>query len=326
MHSELPVSNPNQPDPTREPNDPSGELRDDEVLLHHGPDEVVDHRPHGLRDGLPGLHDLMDRLLDPGAGCPWDREQTLESLRPYLLEEAHEVLEALEHGNAEEHRRELGDLLFQIVFHSAIREREGQFDLDGVVEAIRSKMIRRHPHVFGPDGAPPHYTAALVESQWAKIKQAERDQRGMPREAPDPTAGVPRSLPALQRAWRIQNKAAHVGFDWPDVEGPRAKVREEWAELEEAIEAGEPEAIAEELGDLLFVLVRLGQKLGVEAELALQRTTDKFQRRFAHVMQRCHERGLDPARVGLPQLDAFWDEAKAIERSKSGDPAPNKSP
>lgn len=299
------MSNPSQP---REPNH-------DEVQLHHGPDEVVDHHPYGLRDGLPGLHDLMNRLLDPDAGCPWDREQTLASLRPYLLEEAHEVLEAIEQGSPEDHRRELGDLLFQIVFHSAIREREGHFDLDGVVEAIRSKMIRRHPHVFGPGGAPPRYTAAQVEANWAKIKQAERDQRSPTPAPPDPTAGVPRSLPALQQAWRIQNKAAHVGFDWPDVEGPRAKVREEWAELEEAIDHGDSEAIAEELGDLLFVLVRLGQKLGVEAEHALQRTVDKFQRRFGHVMQRCHEGGLDPARVGLAQLDEFWDEAKAIERS-----------
>jgi MazG family protein len=307
------VSDPIQPDVPHEPSD-SSDPSGDEVVLHHGPDEVVDHHAHGLRDGLAGLHDLMDRLLDPGAGCPWDRDQTLESLRPYLLEEAHEVLEAIEHGNAEEHRRELGDLLFQIVFHSAIREREGHFDLDGVVEAIRSKMIRRHPHVFGPEGAAPRYTADQVESQWAKIKQAERDRAGKVAAAPDPTAGVPRSLPALQRAWRIQNKAAHVGFDWPDVEGPRAKVREEWAELEQAIDEGDPDAIAEELGDLLFVVVRLGQKLGVEAELALQRTSDKFQRRFGHVMQRCHELGLDPSRAGLAKLDSFWDEAKAIER------------
>jgi tetrapyrrole methylase family protein/MazG family protein len=271
--------------------------------------------PAGTTPGeaLDALVALM-RILRSPTGCPWDREQTLETLRPYLLEEAHEVLEAIELGDAEEHRRELGDLLFQIVFHSAIREREGRFDLDGVIEAIRSKMIRRHPHVFGPDGAAPRYTADQVESQWAKIKQAERDRRGVPITAPDPTAGVPRSLPALQRAWRIQNKAAHVGFDWPDAEGPRSKAREEWAELEQAIAEGDREAIAEELGDLLFVLVRLGQKLGVEAELALQRTTDKFQRRFAHVMQRCHEQGLDPARVGLAQLDVFWDEAKVIER------------
>ncbi len=309
-----PVSKPSQPS---QPNEPLAEP----VVIHHGPDEIVDHRQYGLRDGLAGLHDLMERLLDPRTGCAWDREQTLESLRPYLLEEAHEVLEALEVGNPEDHRRELGDLLFQIVFHSAIREHEGHFDLDGVVEAIRSKMIRRHPHVFGPGGQAPRATAAQVESQWARIKQAERPDRSA---VPDPTAGVPRSLPALQRAWRIQNKAAHVGFDWPDVEGPRAKVREEWAELEQAIDQAEgPDrqaAIAEELGDLLFVLVRLGQKLGIEAELALARTADKFQRRFGHVMQRCHEQGLDPNAVGLARLDEFWAEAKAIERSPTRGP------
>ncbi len=298
---------------------PSAPIND--LPLLYGPDEVVDHHQHGLRDGLDGMHDLMDRLLDPKSGCPWDREQTLATLRPYLLEEAHEVLEAIEHDDPEEHRRELGDLLFQIVFHSAIREREGHFDLDSVVEAIRSKMIRRHPHVFGPEGRAPQTTAADVETKWAQIKQAERSARRTtndpaagPSEVPDPLAGVPRTLPALQRAWRIQNKAAAVGFDWPDVDGPRRKVDEEWAEVQAAIESGDRAAIEDELGDLLFVLVRLGQKLGIEAEAALHRTVGKFERRFGHVMKRCHEERLDPASVGLATLDRFWDEAKQRER------------
>ena len=132
---------------------------------------------------------------------------------------------------------------------------------------------------------------------------------------------MPKALPALQRAWRLQNKAAHVGFDWPDIAGPRDKVREEWGELEAAIESGDGDAIAEEFGDLLFVLVRLGQKLGVEAETALRRTNEKFERRFAHVMARCHEQGLDAAAAGLETLDGFWNEAKAIERAGS-DPDP----
>ncbi|NVB41825.1 nucleoside triphosphate pyrophosphohydrolase [Pseudenhygromyxa sp. WMMC2535] len=267
------------------------------------------------------MRDLMNRLLGD-QGCPWDRVQTLDSLRPYLIEEAHEVLEALDGDDPEEHRRELGDLLFQIVFQSALREREGHFDLDGVVEAIRSKMIRRHPHVFGPGGAAPRVSAEEVDANWAQIKEAERQARhrakaarGAPeRVAANPLAGVPRSLPGLQRAWRLQNKAAGVGFDWPDLEGPRAKVREELAELDAAIEAGELDHIEEEFGDLLFVLVRLGQKLGVEAETALRRTNEKFERRFAHVMARCHEQGLDPQAAGLEVLDGFWDEAKAIER------------
>ncbi len=285
-------------------------------LTHHG-DEVVDHKVHGLRDGLDGMRDLMDRLLGPG-GCPWDRTQTLESLRPYVIEEAHEVLEAIDDGDPEEHRRELGDLLFQIIFHSALREREGQFDLDGVIEAIRSKMIRRHPHVFGPGGAAPQITADEVEAKWAQLKQAERAARGAGERdgVADPLAGVPKALSALQRSWRLQNKAAGVGFDWPDVDGPLRKSREEWAELEQAIADGDQAAIAEELGDLMFVLVRLGTKLGIEAESALRATNQKFERRFGHVMRRCHEQGIDPTTAGLAVLDAFWDEAKAIERGR----------
>jgi MazG family protein len=278
--------------------------------------ERPDHRALGLRDGLPGLRDLMDRLLDPVRGCPWDQVQTLDTLRPYLLEEAHEVLEAMDDPRA--HRGELGDLLFQVVFQAALREREGAFDLDGVIEAIRSKMIRRHPHVFGPGqaagdapaAASSELTAADVERQWAAIKQAERGGDG----PPDPLAGVPQGLPALQRAWRLQDKAAQVGFDWPDVEGALAKVREEWEELENARAAGMPEAIREELGDLLFVLVRVASKLGVEPEDALRRANAKFERRFGHVMARCHEQGIDPAGAGLATLDGFWEQAKARER------------
>jgi MazG family protein len=273
-------------------------------------DAPPDHRALGLRDGLPGLRDLMDRLLDPARGCPWDLAQTLDSLRPYLLEEAHEVLEAMDDPAA--HRGELGDLLFQVVFHAALREREGAFDLDGVVEAIRSKMIRRHPHVFGSgSSAPAVATAEDVERQWAAIKQAERGGEG----PPEPLAGVPVGLPALQRAWRLQDKAAQVGFDWPDVEGALAKVREEWAELDQARAEGTVAEIREELGDLLFVMVRVAAKLGVEPEDALRRANAKFERRFAHVMARCHAQGLDPVQAGLAVLDGLWDEAKALERA-----------
>ncbi len=268
-----------------------------------------DHRGLGLRDGLPGLRDLMDRLLDPTSGCPWDQAQSLDSLRPYLLEEAHEVLEAMDDPRA--HRGELGDLLFQVVFQAALREREGAFDLEGVIEAIRSKMIRRHPHVFGPTAGTESLTSAEVERQWAAIKQAERGTQG----PPDPLAGVPRGLPALQRAWRLQDKAAQVGFDWPDVEGALAKAREEWEELEQARASGTAEEIREELGDLLFVLVRVAGKLGMEPEDTLRRANAKFERRFGHVMARCHAAGIDPTSAGLAKLDGFWDEAKALERA-----------
>ncbi|MBL9102123.1 MAG: nucleoside triphosphate pyrophosphohydrolase [Myxococcales bacterium] len=263
-----------------------------------------DPAAHGLRPGLDGLRDLMDRLLAPG-GCPWDREQTLETLKPYLIEEAYEVLDAMHEPEA--HRRELGDLLLQIVFQSALREREGAFDLDGVIAAIRDKMIRRHPHVFDP-GAAPAADAAAVTRQWAQIKEQERGAAAGPK---NPLAGVPRTLPALQRAWRLQDKAAAVGFDWPSFDGAVAKIREEWEELDRARESGDLEHVREEFGDLLFVLVRYGQKLGLAAEDALRATCAKFEARFAYVMQACHDRGIDPDSAGLAVLDGFWDEAKA---------------
>jgi MazG family protein len=263
-----------------------------------------DHRALGLRDGLPGLCDLMERLLD---GCPWDREQTLETLRPYLLEETHEVLDAMEDPVA--HRLELGDLLFQIVFQAALRHREGHFDMDGVIEGIRSKLIRRHPHVFGDEKAT---SAEEVAVRWRELKARER-----PRESP--LEGVPKSMPALERAARIQARAAAVGFDWPDVAGPRDKLNEELAELDAAIATRDREAIEQELGDLLFVIVRLAQKLDVSPEFALRGAIAKFDRRFAHVMRRCREEGIAPESAGLARLDEFWNEAKLSTRPSGPD-------
>jgi MazG family protein len=253
----------------------------------------------------------MDRLLADD-GCPWDRQQTLDTLRPYLLEEAHEVLEAMH--DPEAHRKELGDLLFQIVFHSALREREGRFGIDDVIAAITDKMIRRHPHVFGERDAEgkPRVTAAYVEAQWEAIKAAERGGSG----PPTPLAGVPTGLPALARAWRLQDKAAAVGFDWPDVGGALAKFEEEWREFEHARATGTHEELRDEFGDLLFVLVRIGQKLGLDAEDALRRANRKFERRFAFVMQCCHDAGVAPLDAGLDRLDAWWTEAKQRERER----------
>lgn len=288
--------------PVNLPRDP-GSAKDPKSTVS-SPAPGHDPAAYGLRPGLDGLRDLMDRLLAPD-GCPWDREQTLETLRPYLIEEAYEVLDAMD--EPEPHRRELGDLLLQIVFHAAIREREGAFDLDGVIAAIRDKMIRRHPHVFDP-AAVPAADAAAVTRQWAQIKEAERGQSAGPK---SPLAGVPRTLPALQRAWRLQDKAAAVGFDWPSFDGAVAKIREEWEELDRARESGDLDHVREEFGDLLFVLVRYGQKLGLAAEDALRATCAKFEARFAYVMQACHDRGIDPDTAGLAVLDSFWDEAKA---------------
>lgn len=252
---------------------------------------------------MPGLRDLMDRLLGEG-GCPWDREQTLESLRPYLLEEAHEVLEAMD--DPKRHRSELGDLLFQIVFHAALREREGAFDLDDVIAGLREKMIDRHPHVFGPE--PEALSADEVTRRWEARKQLrpERDVGDL---------GVPRTLPALHRASRLQDKAAALGFDWPDVGGALAKLDEELAEFADARARGDIDEIRDELGDVLFVLVRIAGKLGLDAEAALGRTNAKFERRFGHVLRAVAAQGRDPAEVGLAGLDALWNDAKRAERS-----------
>ncbi len=276
------------------------------------------HRALGLRDGLPGLRDLMDRLLGE-AGCAWDRAQSLDSLRPYLLEEAHEVLEAM--ADPPRHRSELGDLLFQIVFHAALREREGAFSLDDVIAGLREKMIDRHPHVFGPD--PQALSIEEVNRQWEATKRAAaRPSASL--DVADATVrdvgdlGVPSTLPPLHRASRLQDKAAALGFDWPDVGGALAKLDEELGEFEQARVAGDADAIADELGDVLFVLVRIAGKLGVDADAALARTNAKFERRFGHVLRAAAAMGREPTALGLAGLDALWDDAKRAERTRTG--------
>lgn len=280
----------------------------DELPLTHHPDEVVDHRVHGLRDGLDGLRDLMDRLLGP-QGCPWDRSQTLDTLRPYLLEEAHEVLEALDEDDPEEHRRELGDLLFQIVFHSALREREQQFDLDGVVEAIRSKMIRRHPHVFGDAQVG---SAEEQRLAWERHKAQERRSRA----EHGVLDGVARALPALMRAEKLQRRAAKVGFDWSDARGALAKVEEESREIRQELETEPPDRhrLSDEVGDLLFACVNLARLLGVDAETALSGANRKFERRFRAVEAGLASRGRRPETSTLEEMDGLWEEVKRRER------------
>jgi MazG family protein len=269
-------------------------------------DAARGHRELGLSDGLQGLRELMDRLLAED-GCPWDREQTLASLRPYLLEETHEVLEAMH--DPVRHRGELGDLLFQIVFQSALREREGAFDLEDVIASIRDKMIERHPHVFGPRGETGQaLDADEVARQWEARKRASSDR--------DPgDLGVPATLPAMHRSARLQEKAAARGFDWPDVGGALAKLEEELGELAAARASGDKAACADELGDVLFVLVRIAGKLGIDAEAALAGANAKFERRFGHVLREVAAQGKDPASVGLEGLDALWNDAKRAERS-----------
>src|SRR3954466_15222151 len=229
------------------------------------------------------LLDIMDKLRDPG-GCPWDREQTLRSLTPYLLEEAHEVIEAIEAGDAPHHREELGDLLFQVVFQSRIAREEGKFDFASVCDSIAEKLTRRHPHVFGDVSV---CGSREVVKNWERIKADERKAAGAaPRSA---IGGVPVGLPALVRAERISEKAAAVGFDWPDLSGVLSKVREELAELEGAIaerSAAPPESAAahslhgrveEELGDLLFALANLGRFLKAHPEESLRGAVRRFE-------------------------------------------------
>ena len=250
------------------------------------------------------LVDVMDRLLAPD-GCPWDREQTLETLKPFLIEEAYEVLEAIDDTPAE-HCDELGDLLFQIVFQSALRARAGAFGIDDVAQAIVDKLVRRHPHVFDDKHAKAKDSTEVL-TQWAELKAQERAAKGLPERKPRTLDGVTRSLPALMRALQVQERAARVGFDWPDASGPRAKVDEELAELDAAPDAARAEA---ELGDLLFAVVNLARKRGLDAEQALRGATARFQRRFEWIEDRLGEQGRTPAASNLDEMDALWNAAK----------------
>jgi MazG family protein len=249
----------------------------------------------------------MDRLLAPG-GCPWDREQTLDTLRPFVIEETYEVLDALSRGDVAGHCEELGDLLMQIVFQAALRAAEGAFDIDAVIASISDKLVRRHPHVFGD--AVGVTTSDQVLAQWDEIKRTEKAAAGA---APARIlAGVPPG-PALARAQKVGSKAAKVGFDWPGWEGSFAKVEEEVREVAEAARAGEPGAMHHEVGDLLFAVVNVARKLGVDAENALIDATSRFQRRFEGVEDSLAERGKTPRTSTLEEMDALWDEVKRRE-------------
>ncbi len=268
-------------------------------------------------EAMERLLRIMDKLRDPG-GCPWDREQTLRSLTPYLLEEAHEVIEAIESGDAQHHREELGDLLFQVVFQARIAREERKFDFAGVCEAISDKLTRRHPHVFGDVTVS---GSREVVKNWERIKADERKEKGQ--EARSAIGGVPVSLPALVRAERLTEKAGAVGFDWPDARSVLDKVREELAELEEAMASGasdDPRArarIENELGDLLFALANLGRWVKVHPEEALRGTLRRFENRFQFIEEKLRERGRTPRESNLAEMDALWNEAK--EREASGD-------
>jgi MazG family protein len=266
---------------------------------------------------LPRLVEIMDRLLAPD-GCPWDREQTLETLRPFLIEETYEVLDAMAHDDAAGHCEELGDLLMQIVFHAALRAAAGAFDIDAVIAGISDKLVRRHPHIFGD--AQGVTTSEQVLAQWEDIKRAEKAAAGVRK---DRTLAGVKPGPALARAQKIGNKAGKVGFDWPGWEGSLAKVEEETREIAEAARGGNPQEMHAEIGDLLFATVNVARKLGVDAELALIDATAKFQRRFEKVEDLLAERGKTPQQSSLEEMDHLWNDAKRILQPIEAEQASN---
>ena len=266
------------------------------------------HETAPAGDAMNRLVRIMDRLLAPG-GCPWDREQTLETLRPFLIEETYEVLDALARGDVAGHCEELGDLLMQVVFQAALRREQGAFDFDAVANAISDKLVRRHPHVFETAAAAAGdvQTSAEVLAQWEKIKQAEKAAAGA---KPGRILDGVKPGPALARAQKLGNKAGKVGFDWPSWEGSHDKIREEVEEVAAAARAGDAAASHHEIGDLLFAVVNLARKLGVDAENALIDATARFQRRFEFVEDRLIERGKTPATSTLEEMDSLWNDAK----------------
>jgi len=260
------------------------------------------------------LLEIMAALRTPGTGCPWDLEQTFDTIVPYTIEEAYEVADAVARGDLEHLKDELGDLLLQVVFHARMAEEQGRFAFGDVVEAVTTKLIRRHPHVFADaEGR----TAEAVKGLWERIKAEERAARG---QGPDAgaLAGVPLALPALSRALKLQNKAGAVGFDWNDKRAVLAKIREEADEIEAALDAADDAHAATEVGDLLFAVANLARHLDADPESLLRGANGKFERRFAFIERGLAARGKRPEKATLAEMDALWDEAKAAEKSGQG--------
>jgi len=258
--------------------------------------------------GVARLRAIMAALRDPARGCPWDLEQTFASIAPYTIEEAYEVADAIEREDWSELKGELGDLLFQSIFHAQMAQDAGLFDLDDVAETMSEKMLARHPHVFGSESR--EKSADQQSADWERIKARERAAKGAQGVLDDVAVG----LPALLRAHKLQKRAARVGFDWPETTQVLDKITEESRELVEAAETLPQDKIEEELGDLLFVLANLARHLGVEPEAALRRTNQKFIRRFASIEHALAQQGRAPQDATLEEMDALWDAAKDRER------------
>jgi MazG family protein len=254
---------------------------------------------------------LFERLMEIVAilrapdGCPWDKEQTPKSIVPYLIEETHEVVEAIEQDDSVQLCEELGDLLLEVALLAQMAKEQGAFTVSDSLQSICDKMVRRHPHIFSDKV---DIDSEAVKKNWSRIKAEEKPHRTT-------LDGVPKSLGALHRARRVAEKAANVGFDWDGVDGVVEKVKEEWGELSECLENRDQEGAEEELGDLLFVLACLGRHLKIDAERSLHATVDKFMRRFSHIETELQKKGLNPADATMDEMEALWQAAKAIERS-----------
>ncbi len=272
------------------------------------------------RRPIDRLLEIMTRLRHPTAGCPWDVEQSFATIAPYTIEEAYEVAEAIAHGDMAALRDELGDLLFQVVYHAEMARETGQFDFDDVARAVADKMVRRHPHVFGAhvsDNAREIASAAAQTVSWESHKAAERDARAARRgDRPSVLDGIAAALPGLTRALKLQNRAARVGFDWPDVVPVLDKIEEELAELREVVQnGGDRDRLADELGDVLFVYANLARHLQIDPEASLRGANAKFERRFKRIEALLAERGRRPEQSSLEEMDRLWDQAKREERS-----------
>ncbi|AZO77202.1 MULTISPECIES: nucleoside triphosphate pyrophosphohydrolase [unclassified Bosea (in: a-proteobacteria)] len=272
---------------------------------------------------IAGLIEIMAALRTPGTGCPWDLEQDFTSIAPYTVEEAYEVADAIARGDLVDLKDELGDLLLQVVFHARMAQEQGSFAFPDVVEVITTKLIRRHPHVFGEarDLSP-----AEVKALWGQIKAQEqadkaraRAEAGLPEpaDAKGVLAGVPTTLPSLTRAWKLQAKASTVGFDWNDARLVLDKIREETAEIDEALAGGDKAAIKEEIGDLLFVIANLARHVDADPEACLTAANAKFERRFAGIEAALERQGREPQQASLEELEALWQEVKRAERATS---------
>jgi MazG family protein len=273
------------------------------------------HTPDAALAPIDRLIEIMARLRDPKTGCPWDLEQDFKSIAAYTVEEAYEVADAIEREQYDELKDELGDLLLQVVFHARMAQEAGLFGFDDVAAAINDKMIRRHPHVFG-DAVQRDSAAQTVEWEAQKARERASSRKG-----DGVLADIPLALPAVKRAQKLQARAARVGFDWPDAEQVFEKVAEEIAEVKQAIRLRDPEEIAEEIGDLMFVCTNLGRKLDVNVEAATRSANAKFERRFGYIERALAARGRRPEDASLEEMEALWVEAKQIDKAKRRLPA-----